>query len=747
MCLPTALVFLGLSFQEPLGFSPPPAIMSPSDDFAFKQGPNVFTPKDMLELASPGVPLANPAGDLAVVPVSKYSFDDKKNYKSAYVAPVEAALQPLQIPLPDGGDVFWLDSRTIAHVVETGKDENKKQELYALAVNFDQSTLTSGAPVLVGAFPVTTAANFRYSAASGYLVFSAYVHADGDITKVEAHDKAYEARGNSALVYEETYERQWDTWVGPKHKALFTVRLYKEQSSWVLGKDFTNTLNGTGVSSPVEPFGGTDDFDISNSHIVYTAKDPKLPKAWHTKQNIYYVDFKGSKTIELTSGKQGATHAPVFSGQGDKVAWLELDKDGDESARSKIVIYDLTKDVRYTLTQNWDRSPNALKFSESGDFLYFTAGDHARIKVFALPVPPTPSQSTTNPSLSAPYTTPVALTNSRTASGLQVLPGNRLLFALSSFTSPNDVFILRNTNRIEADIKQLATNVYRGELAQITKCTSDSLQGKTLNEGEEFWFKGSGDREMQGWLVKPPGYSANDQKKWPIVMLIHGGPEYAWQEEWSTQWNPNIFANQGYFVVAMNPTGSTTFGQNLTDGIKGDWGGKPFEDMRKGWKYILDNYPQLDPERAVAAGGSWGGYAINWIQGNPEFGFNFKALFCHDGIFDVAANSLATDELFFVNEEWGGRPWEPKGRELALKYSPSYTVPKWSIPELIVHGSKDYRLPETEGIAAFHALQQLGVPSRLVIFPDEAHFVVNHGNSLKWHYEVFRWFDKYVGDK
>ncbi|KAH7912551.1 Alpha/Beta hydrolase protein [Hygrophoropsis aurantiaca] len=744
MWLPTALAFLGLSTQKPFQS---PTTMSPSNDFEFKQGPNVFTPKDMLELARPGAPAPNPAGDLILVPVSKYSFNEKKNSKSIYVAPVDASLQPLQIPFPDGGDAFWLDSRTIAHVVESGKDENKKQELHALTVDFKHDSLAAASSVLIDSFPITTAADFRYSAASGTLVFSAYVYPDGDLTKVKAQDEAYEARGNSALVYDETYERQWDTWVGPKHKSLFTVQLSKEQSSWVLGNEYTNALKGTGLSSPVEPFGGTDDFDISDSHIVYTAKDPKLPKAWHTKQDIYYVDFKGAKTVELSSGAQGATHAPVINNQGDKVAWLELDKDGDESDRSKIVIYDLTKDVRYTLTQNWDRSPAVVKFSESGDFLYFTAGDHARVKVFALPVPPTPSASTTNPSLSAPYTTPVELTSARTASALEVLPNNRLLFSLSALTSPSDVYVLRHTDRVETDVKQQAPSVYRGELVQITKFSEDSLQGKTLSEGEDFWFKGSDDRDMHGWILKPPGYSSSDKKKWPIMMVIHGGPESAWEDSWSTRWNLNVFANQGYFVIAMNPTGSTSFGQNLTDGIKGDWGGKPFVDMQKGWKYILDNYPQIDPDRAVAAGASWGGYAINWIQGNPEYGFNFKALFCHDGLFDAAANSLATEELFFTLEEWGGRPWEPKGRELALKYSPSHTVGKWSTPELIVHGSKDFRLAETEGIAAFHALQQLGVPSRLVIFPDENHWVLNHGNSLKWHYEVFRWFDKYVGDK
>ncbi|KAI5983492.1 alpha beta-hydrolase [Pisolithus albus] len=652
---------------------------------------------------------ASPDGDLALVPISQYSFDDRKTHKSLAIVPLESGYQKYTFPLPRGGDAFWIDS----------PEGEKKQDIFAVLVTYEQGSVTIGEPVLVGSLPVTTAADFRYSSSSGVLVFSAYVHADGDLESVTANDEAYDNRGNTALVYDQTFERQWDTWVGPKHKSLFTVKLHKDHGKYVLGNSFTNVLKHTNLSTPVEPFGGKDDFDISDSQIVFTAKDPKLPKAMHTKQNIYLVSFVGSDLLELTSGVHGATHAPVFNRQGTKVAWLQLDEDGHESDRHKVVIHDLAKGISFTVTQEWDRSPNALAFSEDGDFLYLTAEDIARVKVFVLPVPPTPNRNTSHPKLSDPYKTPIALTSSHAASGIQILPNGRISFAVSSLTSPKDV---------EADVISMIpeAEIYRGELTQITKFSADSLQGKALHPGEEFWFEGA-TQQIHGWTVTPPG------------------PESCWQDSWSTRWNPNVFANQGYFVVMINPTGSTSFGQNLTEGIKEDWGGKPFIDLRNGWKYILGHYPQVDPERAVAAGASWGGYAINWIQGNPEYGFNFKALFCHDGVFDTTYNGYATDELFFFNHEWGGRPWEPKSLELSRKYSPAYTVSKWSTPQLIVHGSKDYRLPETDGIAVFHALQQLGVPSRLVVFPDENHWVLNAGNSLKWHYEVFRWFDEYVG--
>ncbi|KAI6110982.1 Alpha/Beta hydrolase protein [Pisolithus croceorrhizus] len=743
MWLPRVVLgLMGLSIQHPLAPSTlqSSTIMPPS--FTLKESPDVLSPKDMLSLPRPGDPLPNAAGDLALVPISQYSFDDRKTHKSLAVVPLESGSQEYTFPLPQGGDAFWIDSRTIAHVVEA--EGGKKQDIFAVLVTYEKGSVATGEPVLVGSLPVTTAADFRYSLSSGVLVFSAYVYADGDLEAVTENDEAYDNRGNTALVYDQTFERHWDTWVGPKHKSLFTVKLQKDHGKYVLGNSFTNVLKHTELSTPVEPFGGKDDFDISGSQIIFTAKDPKLPKATHTKQNIYLVSFDGSDLVELTSGVHGATHAPIFNRQGTKAAWLQLDEDGHESDRHKVVIHDLAKSVSFTVTQEWDRSPNALVFSEDGDFLYFTAEDIARVKVFVLPVPPTPNTSTTHPKLSDPYKTPVALTDSHAASGIQILPNGRISFAFSSLTSPKDVFILGNLRRVETDVINMTPDIYRGELTQITKFSANSLQGKPLHPGEEFWFKGA-TQQIRGWTLTPPGYQTTDVKKWPIVLLIHGGPESCWQDSWSTRWNPNVFANQGYFVVMINPTGSTSFGQNLTEGIKGDWGGKPFVDLRNGWKYVLDHYPQVDPDRAVAAGASWGGYAINWIQGNPEYGFNFKALFCHDGVFDTAYNGYTTDELFFFNHEWAGRPWEPKSFELSRKYSPAYTVSKWSTPQLIVHGSKDYRLPETEGIAVFHALQQLGVPSRLVIFPDENHWVLNAGNSLKWHYEVFRWFDQYVG--
>ncbi|KAK7681545.1 hypothetical protein QCA50_015277 [Cerrena zonata] len=716
--------------------------------FKFKEGPDVFAPKDLVELPRPGAGIANPPGDLLLVPVSKYSFKDKKNQKSIVLAPIESTAKPFEIPLANGGEAFWLDSRTVGHVVDEGEGTEKVKALYAISVHADAGVPSiqalSDSPLLIGKFPTSTASNFRFTGRAGYLIFSDEVYADGDITKVKENDEEWENRGDTAYVYDDTFPRHWDNWIGPKSNSLFSVKLTQDPDrNWSLGSEYINLLNGTGHKAPIEPFGGTDDFDVSQTHVIYTTKDPKLPPAWHTKQDIFLVDFQGKSRKELTSGEQAATHRPVFNAHGTKAAWIELEQDGHESDRGRIVIYDLERNVRFTLTQKWDRTATDIAFSQDDKTIFFTAEDNARAKVFALPVPRTPSKSSVNPDLPKEFESPAALTHTGTVSGIQTLQNGRLLFTRSSLTSPNDVFVIRGLNNIDLfsdDVKQVSID-------QLTKFTEDELESKSLSTGEDFYFEGAENKTVHGWILKPPGFKEGEKAKWPVVLLIHGGPEGSWGDGWSTRWNPNIFAQQGYVTVAINPTGSTGFGQDFVNAIKEDWGGKPFVDMQKGWKYILAKYPEIDTERAVAAGASYGGYSINWIQGHPEFGFGFKALVCHDSGFDMRFGAYATDELYFFNYEFGGLPWENRTQEIIKRNNPIEYVHKWSTPQLVFHGSRDFRLVEAEGLGVFHALQQRKIPSRLVIFPDENHWIQNHGNSIKWHYELFRWFDQFIGQK
>jgi len=725
----------------PLG--PAPKIPAARTNFKLVDGKDVLSPKKMLELPRPGSGFANDKGDLSLVSVRQYAFKADKSSNTIYVLPLQSTINPVELPLFHGGDAFWLDDRTVAHV-RPGSGPKSAQELYAVSVEYTTETTiaTPESPVHIGTLPNTPLSNFKYSK-SGALVFSAFVYEDFNLTSVREQDEKWENRGDSALVYDKNFVRHWDEYRGPKTQALFSVDLAKVGHKWVLGHDVFS-LQLEGHSTPVGPLGGADDFDVSNTHVIYTTKDPEISEATHTRQNVYLAPLRPGPpgpdvelTRELTGGVQGATHNPVLSKDGKKAAWTEMGRDGYESDRSKIVIYDIEAGVRFTITENWDQSAGDLSFAPDGASLIFTSGHNARVLLYTMPVPPTPKNGETVPAF-----IPIALTTEHTASSPQALPGGRVSFTSSSFSHPNDIYVLSGldtTGMLPSKIK----------ITRVSKFAEAGLTELKLTQGEEFWFKGAKGKNVQGWIVRPPGAdaeSAKKGKKWPVVLLIHGGPQSAWEDSWSTRWNPQVFAQQGYIVVAINPTGSTTFGQEFTDAIAGDWGGKPFEDLRKGWKHVLDNYKEIDADRAVAAGASWGGYAINWIQGHPEFGFNFKALVCHDGVFDTVYNGFATDELYFFNHDFGGPPWDARSRKTAEKFNPVNFVSRWSTPQLIVHSSKDYRLAETEGLGAFNALQSRGIPSRIVIFPDENHWVLKPGNSLKWHYEVFRWFDQYVGE-
>jgi len=724
-----------LQQQQPLSQS-----FDIGQDFNFIEGNNVFSPRDLVQLPRPGNGIINPGNDLAIVPVSV--FEGSENQKLLSITSLNSSISPIQLHLAKGGEAFWLDERTVGYVVS---EKDQAPQLFAYSVDYSTESLSAPhPPVLVGSFPEASVSNFVYSSSSNLLVFSADVYPDGDLHTVKEHDEAWENRGSSALVYEDTYVRHWDTYKLPKDSALFSVELKKSDDgkSWILSDTYYSPLKDTGHHSPVAPFGGTDDFDTSDTHIVYTAKDPALSPGFHTRQNVYIVPLKGDeKPIELTTGTQGATHGPIFSKQGDKVAWLELKKDTAEADRARIVIYDLEKKTRFYVAEKWDLSPSSIIFSPDGKHLYLTVGERARVKIFALRVPATPKKSTSHISIDAH---PIPLTHSHNVADIQTAGEGSILFTQNSFTSPNNLFLLSGLD----DPQLFETAGKHVKVTRVTRFGELELSGKELDPGHEFWFKGSEDKHVQGWILKPPGYKEEDKKKWPVALLVHGGPQSAWEDSWSTRWNPNIFAQQGYFVIAINPTGSTTFGQDFTDAISEHWGSRPFVDLRKGYKHVLDHYPQIDPERAVAAGASWGGYAMNWIQSHPEWKeFNFKALFCHDGVFDTLYNGFATDEIFFFQQEFGGQAYSKKGYETAERFNPARLTDKWKTPMLIVHGGKDYRLPDTEGISAFHAMKVRGVPARLVLFPDENHWVLNHKNSLKWHWEVFRWFNIYVGKK
>jgi dipeptidyl aminopeptidase/acylaminoacyl peptidase len=308
-------------------------------------------------------------------------------------------------------------------------------------------------------------------------------------------------------------------------------------------------------------------------------------------------------------------------------------------------------------------------------------------------------------------------------SSLRLSPdGRTLVFVKQAIHHPADVFSL--------DLKMK-------KLTQLTMMNSKLLSKLTMNRAEEFWFEGAEGDKVHGFLVKPPFF--NPSKKYPLLMLIHGGPQGAWSDNFHYRWNAQMFAAPGYVTAMINFHGSTGYGQSFTDSISGDWGGKPYEDIMGGLDYLLTKYDFLDKNHLAAAGGSYGGYMVNWIEGHNN---RFNCLISHAGVYDLRSMHGATEELWFPEWDLKGTPWTNK--EMYEKLSPSFYVNNFKTPCLVIHGQYDFRVPVTQGFQFFTSLQRMRVPSKMLYFPDEDHFVQKPQNAELWWKTVHDWFGKYL---
>lgn len=701
----------------------------------------------------------------------------------------------LRAPVPQSESVEKnADGHRIDHPAGLSDEKFKKQQAARSEKDGGEGTevwakdVSTGDEYCIGKLPVQisdltikiVAPSTKSSSEEAILVFSATVFPDGDIWAVKAHDKEQEERANGSdiKVYDELFVRHWDDWkpTAGQRKQLQVVRLAKgaaaaqaEQDSsaedfelihpnegrWTLESDSTPEasaaggsrpkilapLKGTKLECPVGPFGGASDFSVSSTHLLFHSKDPHVNPAWHTRTEVYLVPLSPRTAAEaeprsITVGTQGACASPVLSPDGSRAAWLEMREDGYEADRLRVMIYEIESGQRWDATPSWDRSPSAIVWAPNGKKVFLQAEDQGHVKVFELDVPQPDSEGLNLTTAKEPK----PLTSEHSVAHIEALADDRLLVTWSSLTTPNQVSVLEHASADKTSPPALRP------LATLTKSLRES---KTLCEGEEFWFAGDGGEQIHGWILFPPeaqqlraAGGGGKGKKWPLAFLCHGGPQSAWNDSWSTRWNPNSWAGHGYIVVAINRSGSTGFGQDFCDKIKNDWGGAPFRDLVAGLDFVKRAYPEIDADRMASLGASYGGFMQNWIQGhNDQMGF--KCLVCHDGVFSLSQTWAATEELYFPEREFGGTPWEAP--ENYAKWNPQNHVKNWKTPELVIHGSKDYRLVEGESLGVFNTLQRLNIPSRLLIFPSENHFVLNPLNSIKWSEEVFRWIDEWCG--
>ncbi|PWN33162.1 alpha/beta-hydrolase, partial [Meira miltonrushii] len=589
------------------------------------------------------------------------------------------------------------------------------------------------------------------------LTFSAQVYADGDLTRVTEHEESEEVKEwENVKVYDSLMIRHWDTWLYPgKRSQLFSVDLTRHGGSngahwsladaihkphWSFASPFRNLLNGVKLESPVAPFGDTGDFAVSATHVAFTARDPDVSAAITTKHNIYIVPLDGSEPPKMiNAGDHGASSSPNFSPKGNHLVWLQMYDNRYEADRNRITIAHVSTGTIATILPEWQLSPATIDFTRDGKSLVGTVENQAQKRLFTIELHRGGGEDGDKLTTVDKHEVAWQTEEGAVGSVLRTAHADEWLVSASTLRGPAEVCLVSKKIQDQSNLLQS----HAVPLTNFGQSKSSSLFKVDFGaEAEHFAYPGANGRDAYAWLVKPPGYDENAKGQYPLAVLVHGGPEGAWVNSWSARWNQLVFAAQGFVVVAFNPAGSTGYGQAYQEEILGQLGGAPLQDIQLGTKYVLDNVSTLDRSRVVAAGASYGGYMMNWIQGHNEDKM-YKGLVCHDGIFSIQGMYYATEELYFPEHEAGGPLYDPNVREKFLQWSPERFADKWETPMLVIHGGKDYRLTDSEGISAFTLLQRRGIDSRFLYFPKENHWVINQKNSLKWHEEVLGWLKKY----
>ena len=526
--------------------------------------------------------------------------------------------------------------------------------------------------------------------------------------------KALDEKGvvkSSGMLFDRLFVRHWDTWKDGRRNHVFVLPLGADGKAAGPAKDLMPQMD---ADAPTKPFGGLDEIAVTADakKLVFTCKDVGREEAWSTNFDLWEVPTDGSAAPKRITANPAWDATPRFSPDGKTLAYLAMSRAGYEADRYEVVLRDLAtgKDRSYTLRagdgKNDDRSPAGITWSADGRSLYATADHLGQKALFAIDAASGKAKIlAADGSIDAP----------------QPIGRDRILFARHSLLGPTELY---------------AMPVAGGAFEKLTTINDAKVAAARFGKPEQFSFKGAKGDTVYGYLVHPVDF--DPAKKYPVAFLIHGGPQGSFGNDFHYRWNPQAYAGAGYAAVMIDFHASTGYGQAFTDAVNGDWGGAPYEDLMKGLDFALGKYPFLDGGRVGALGASYGGYMINWIAGQTD---RFKCLVVHDGNLDERMAYYDTEELWFPEWENGGTPWTAKNFG---HHNPIDHVAKWKTPTLVIHGQKDYRVVYTQGISTFTALQRKGIPSKLLIFPDENHWVLKPANSLQWHDTVIGWLGEWL---
>lgn len=672
-----------------------PATAQRAPSAAEAQSAQPFTYNDMLMANRLSDPRVSPDGRHVVYAVRATDMDNNRGVTSLFIQRLDGEGAARRLAISDGG----------ANTARWGSDG----ALYFLSGRSGTSqvwkTDAQGATAIqVTDLPVDVNA-YRLSPDGSKIAVSLAVYPQcEDLACSVARGEAEAARKSTGQVYDRLFVRHWDTWNDGTQNHLFVVNADGSGDPvWV-----TQGFDG---DTPSKPFGDESEFAFTpdSGAVVFSAREAGNSEPWSTDFDLYRTNgLTGEGFVNLTQDNPAWDTGPVFSPDGRTLAYRAMRRPGFEADRWQIVLMDVATGTRREIAADWDRSADSLQWSADGRSLYVVAGDIGQTRMFSIDVARGSVVPITGPGHVSAF--------DQTRTGF--------VYAMDSLTSPSELYVKTFRGR---EMPRRITNV------------NPQLAERVFGEAEQFSFPGWNDETVYGYVIKPAGYV--EGRQYPVAFIIHGGPQSSFANAWSYRWNAMTYAGAGYAVVMIDFHGSTGYGQAFTDSISQHWGDRPLEDLQKGWAFAQERYPFLDGDRACALGASYGGYMVNWIAG--RWNDEFQCLVNHDGIFDTFAMGYSTEELWFTEWENGGTPYDVP--EAYQRFNPANHVNNWSDPMLVIQGDRDFRVPTTQALSTFTALQRRGIESRMVVFPDENHWVLKPQNSLQWHNEVFGWLDRHIG--
>jgi dipeptidyl aminopeptidase/acylaminoacyl peptidase len=554
-----------------------------------------------------------------------------------------------------------------------------------------------------------------WSPAGTHIAFTSTVTPDcPDDACNRAREKAREESKVKAYIADRLLYRHWNVWDGGTRSHLFVV-----QSD---GNGLRDLTAGARYDVPVPPFGGSEQYAWSpdGRELAYTAKEPTRDEAWSTDVNVYHVSIAGGAPRVITAANKGADQNPVYTPNGRFIAYASQARPGFESDRWRLMFYDRVGGTSREPLAGWDRHADSYFFSADNRSLFVVTQDLGRDKLFRFRMD----------RMGTPVAEMLVGEHNNTQFTLS-RDGRTIAWVRDAAHRPHEVFVASVGERGVTAARQLTHH-------------NDALVARLqLHPVQEMWSRGALGDSLHSFVVRPPQWEVG--KKFPIILLIHGGPQSAWLDTWHSRWNYQMMAAPGYGVVIVNPRGSTGYGQAFLDSVTKNWGDEVYTDLMLALDAALARNAWMDSTRLGAAGGSFGGYMTNWIAGHSN---RFDALVSHAGVFNLEAMYGATEELWFTDWEFGGPWWDSTAMATQYRrYSPHLFAKNFQTPMLVIHGELDYRVPYTEGLSLFTALQRRGVPSRLIVFPDEGHWILKPQNQRLWWREVQSWFGRYLGSE